>query len=401
MRSTVCAPDPRAAADHCPGSLRLHEAQDGWLARIRVPGGLLDAGRLRALAEAAALGNGLVDLTSRANVQVRGLPSSAADELAGLLAVAGLLPSAAHDRVRNIVASPLAGRHPRAVAHTDPVVVAIDRGLCSDPSLADLPGRFLFAVDDGSGLALGREADVTLVAHDSRTYELALGRERVAGRVSADAAATLAVAAAAEFLRVAEGRAWRIAELPGGAREMARRLCLQSAGRFSADGIEPLAPGRTEQRDGRVAITALIPLARLDGAALLALAESDRDVRIGTERTITIVDVDPAAAGAVERRLRELGLVLERSSGWVGLSACAGLGRCPKALLDVRSAAAARAAVRRSGDGAEHWTACERRCGERAGQPVTVTALGTGISIRARGQEHLVGTVEDALAVLS
>lgn len=401
MRSTVCAPDPRAAADRCPGSLRLHGAQDGWLARIRVPGGRLDAGRLRALAEAAALGNGLVDLTSRANVQIRGLPSGAADGLAGLLAAAGLLPSAAHDRVRNIVASPLADRHPRAVADTDPVVAAIDRGLCSNPLLAELPGRFLFAVDDGSGLALGREADVALVALDSETYGVALGGERMGGRVAAGAAAAVAVAAATEFLRVAQGRAWRIAELPGGTGEVARRLSLRPAGPFRGGSVEPLAPGRIEQRDGRVAITALVPLARLEGDALVALAELDGEVRIGTGRTLTFIDVDTEAAEAVERRLSALGMVLERSSGWVGLTACAGLGRCPKALVDVRAAAVARAAARRPGDRAEHWTACERRCGERAGQSVAVSALGGGISVRVRGEERLVNTVEDALAVLS
>jgi sulfite reductase beta subunit-like hemoprotein len=401
MRSTVCAPQPRAAADRCPGSLRLHHAQDGWLARIRLPGGLLGADQLRALADAAALGNGLVDLTSRANVQVRGLPAGAADELAALLAARGLVPSAAHDRVRNIVASPLAGRHPRALADTDAVVAAIDRGLCSNAALVDLPGRFLFAVDDGSGLALHRDADVTLVARDSTTYELALGGERMAGRVAADAAAVAALAAAAEFLRVTEGRAWRIAELPGGPGELARRLRLGIAGPFGGDAVEPLAPGRIEQRDGRAAITALVPLARLEGDALLALADRDGGVRIGTGRTLTFVDVDPGAAEAVERRLRELGLVLEASSGWVGLTACAGRGRCPKAVLDVRAAAAARAALRRPGDGAEHWAACERRCGARADQSVAVIALGTGISVRARGEERLVDTVEDALAVLS
>jgi sulfite reductase beta subunit-like hemoprotein len=400
MRSAACAPDPRAA-DRCPGSLRLHKAQDGWLARIRVPGGLLSADQLRALADAAALGSGLVDLTSRANVQVRGLPSGAAGELAALLAARGLLPSAAHDRVRNIVASPLAGRHPRAVADTDPVVAAIDRGLCSDRLLADLPGRFLFAVDDGSALALGSEADVTLVARDSGTYELALGGERMAGRFAADAAAAMAVAAATEFLRVADGRAWRIAELPGVAGEVAQRLGRTVAGPFGSDGAEPLAPGRTQQRDGRVAITALVPLARLEGDALAALAKLGGDVRIGTGRTLTVVDIDPGAPEAVERRLMELGMVLEASSGWVGLTACAGRGRCPKALLDVRAAAASRAAVRRPCDGAEHWTACERRCGERSGQPVAVTALGTGISVRYRGEERLLETVEDVLAVLS
>jgi precorrin-3B synthase len=72
----------RAAADRCPGLLRLAEAADGYLARVRLPGGLIGAGPMRVLARLASeLGDGRVELTSRGNVQLRGLAADAAGPL--------------------------------------------------------------------------------------------------------------------------------------------------------------------------------------------------------------------------------------------------------------------------------------------------------------------------------
>src|SRR3954469_20130019 len=131
----VPASPPRTARDRCPGALSLHAAEDGALARVRLPGGRLDAAGRAAVAAVAELGNGIVEITPRATAQVRGLPDGAGEQVATLLAAGGLLPSLAHDRVRNVLASPLGG--------ADDVVDALDRGLCADARLASLPGRFL------------------------------------------------------------------------------------------------------------------------------------------------------------------------------------------------------------------------------------------------------------------
>jgi precorrin-3B synthase len=103
-------PVARPWADACPGVLRLTEAADGALARVRLPGGFLTARGATALASAAAeLGDGRLELTSRGNVQLRGLALDAGTDLGERLYEAGLWPSQSHERVRNIVASPLAG----------------------------------------------------------------------------------------------------------------------------------------------------------------------------------------------------------------------------------------------------------------------------------------------------
>jgi hypothetical protein len=162
------------SADACPGVLRLHAAADGQLARVRIPGGRLDARALEALAEAASLGSDIVELTSRAGLQVRGLSKGSERTLVDVLTRAGLLPSLAHDRVRNILAAPLAGRGPAALAPVDPIVEQLDRALCADAELAELPGRFLFAVDDGTHALGPVRADVELVAERGGAFRLYL-----------------------------------------------------------------------------------------------------------------------------------------------------------------------------------------------------------------------------------
>src|SRR3954451_19212379 len=145
---TAAAP-LRTGADACPGALQTHPAADGGLARVRVPGGVLTAAQLRVLADATReLGDRHLELTSRGNLQLRGLPEGAEAELGDRLAAAGPLPSATHERGGNGVASVLTGRAGGAL-DVRPWVAAFDAGLCADPVLADLPGRFLLTLDDG------------------------------------------------------------------------------------------------------------------------------------------------------------------------------------------------------------------------------------------------------------
>ncbi|BCR49300.1 hypothetical protein VNDN101_21350 [Mycobacterium tuberculosis] len=87
-------------ADACPGALRPHQAADGALARIRLPGGMITAAQLATLASVASdFGSATLELTARGNVQLRGIRDVAA--VADAVAKAGLLPSATHERVRN------------------------------------------------------------------------------------------------------------------------------------------------------------------------------------------------------------------------------------------------------------------------------------------------------------
>jgi precorrin-4/cobalt-precorrin-4 C11-methyltransferase len=370
-RNTGSVPGAKPRPDGCPGILRLHRAEDGGLARVRLPGGRLAPDGLLALREAAAIGNGVVEVTARANLQVRGVPDEAARPLADVLHAGGLLPAPEHERVRNVAASPLGGRLPTSTAPTDEIVAALDRRLCEDAALVGLSGRFLFALDDGSATDGARGADIALTAERDGGFRLSLAGRPTDRVVAADDAAALAVEAARAFIGAAPetGRAdaWRIADLPDGPELVAGRLDSALVDRPQPTPASvPL--GRVEQADGRWAVTVLPPLGRLDQAMLEALvALGHEDVRASARRTLSFVDVP---AGEVERLLGALvaaGFVDSEESGWWGLSACAGLGACARAGRDVRAIAALRAARRRPGDPPEHWSACERGCGRPSG----------------------------------
>src|SRR6478672_10322062 len=91
---------PSGRDDRCPGVLRPHLAADGAMIRVRIPGGQTTGSALAQLSRIGQrYGSGLMQRTSRASVQLRGLPEAPPDALIAEMTSAGFLPSAAHERV--------------------------------------------------------------------------------------------------------------------------------------------------------------------------------------------------------------------------------------------------------------------------------------------------------------
>ncbi len=342
-------------ADACPGILDLHEARDGQVARIRLPGGYATASGLVALADLAdQQGDGHVDLTARGNVQVRGIGPGRAGELARRAAAAGFLPSPAHDRARNITASPLAGLAGRPDLRD--LVGSLDAAVRADPALAGLPGRFLFGLDDGTGRAgLGR-CDAGLRWHPRGGDLIVAGRE-TGLRGPARRGIGYLVAAARAFLaqRHDAPASTRIGALPDRGAGIAAALG-GVLGAPAADTVARLplgaVPGDTP------GVVAAAPLARLTAAQLriiAALIRAGEVARLATAGRI-VVPLAGSSAAAVAR-LDGAGLLVSDDHELASVTACSGLS-CASSLADVRVLA-----TRVSDAGAVHWSGCGRRCG--------------------------------------
>jgi precorrin-3B synthase len=381
----------RARVDACPGALQTHAAADGGLARVRVPGGTLTAVQLRVLATAAReLGDGHLELTSRGNLQLRGLPPGAEPALGARLADAGLLPSETHERVRNVLASALSGRTDGGHVDVRPWVNAFDAGLRADPTLAGLPGRFLATLDDGRGDVAGLGADVGLLALSPDTVALLLGGVDSGLRARPDDAVPLALAAARAFLaeRIAQGSsAWRLAELVDGPTRVAHRLPGQSRD-FGPPAEVPAAPvvgpvGAAAQRDGRTALIGVVPLGRLSADQADLLARLADEVQLTPWRSVVVPDLAEDAVDDAAVDLFRTGMVFDEASPWLRVTTCAGRPGCAKSLADVRADAtlAVRTGALPAGGARQHWAGCERRCGRPQGGVVDVVATPTGYLI--------------------
>ncbi|MFE0602883.1 cobalamin biosynthesis protein CobG [Streptomyces sp. NPDC058892] len=394
--SAVSRDEPviRDRGDACPGALRLHAADDGHLARVRIPGGELTAQQAVLLASAAdRFGDGHLELTSRGNVQLRGLADGCGAGLARLLDGAGLLPAPGHERVRNIVATPTS-------QDVLPRVRELDRLLCANTRVTALSGRFLFALDDGRGDVAALDPDVTVLGRPGDRALVRLGAAAGAVSVAEQDAPRAALLAAEYFLDAVDAagtRAWRVAELPAGHAldegEFTARLAAAGidAARVPEVDWPFAAPPRPWGRGPgpRGDLCVLPPLGRMSTGQWRVLAEvagHGDGLRVTPWRTVVLPGAPLRGPVDGPALLEEAGLVVSAGSPWQSVTACTGRPGCAKARADVR--ADAHALVERArGPLPVHWSGCERRCGHPRGtQWVDALATSDGYRLSVDGR---------------
>ncbi|HET6236400.1 MAG TPA: precorrin-3B synthase [Acetobacteraceae bacterium] len=387
----------------CPGALRPMESGDGLIVRLKISSGIVDAGLATHIARwSRRWGNGQIDLTGRANLQLRGLSVQHLAELHDAMADWHLLDhSAAAEAVRNVISSPLAGLDPTAVLDVRPIVSALEQRLATDTALHELPGKFGFAIDDGGRLGLeGVPGDVRFDAHfgaDGPEFTVCLDGASLPlcpdapglGPCGPDVVADVAAALAGVFLDARKGGQISIRRMGDlvalwGVEAIGQRAGLAHAGSPRAAG-RPADPSMLlgTHRLGSAAYLGVgLPFGRIVAEDLGALAAAvivngGGEIRLTPWRAILVPVPSILLAHAVSRAVATSTFILDPHDPRRRIAACPGAPSCAHGTTPVHLDAA-RLAVELAGATGSHQilhvSGCEKGCAHPKPASITLVA---------------------------
>ncbi|MDX7953556.1 precorrin-3B synthase [Lichenihabitans sp. Uapishka_5] len=380
-----------ATVGWCPGALRPMASGDGLILRVKPRGGRLGFDQAAAVADLATrFGNGHLDLTGRANLQIRGArPDSIAALTAGLRQAGLLDASEAVETLRNIVASPLAGHDPEGV-EVRPFLAALEAGLTAGAAAGlALPAKWSFVVDGGGRLPLaGVSADMRFRFDRSGPMRLGL----------ADAWAE-PFAAPPDLPPLLAAVAALVAAQPESGRMAALLSRLGAAPVFAALGLRlaaaPVAePPPVESADlfglTEDVVALAPPFGGLEAETLTEIVVACRaagaaDLRLTPWRVLLVVGV--ADRAGLVARLGRLGLIVAADDPCLAVTACVGAPACHRATVATRTDAAMLAG-RLDGTGSIHVSGCIKGCGRPADAAWTLVARDGRYDAHRGGDAH-------------
>ncbi|HZC95897.1 MAG TPA: precorrin-3B synthase [Bradyrhizobium sp.] len=183
----------------CPGALRPMPSGDGWDIRGRTPGGRLAPKQASEIARLALeFANGVIDLSSRASIHLRGVTEHSYGPLIEGLDALGLIDESpdAEER-RNIVLTPFWSPEDGSVELAARLATSL-----TAPDAPRLPAKFGFAIDCGPLPVLSRvPADIRLERSDDGELICRADGAASGARVAAETAVSTMLALANWFVR--------------------------------------------------------------------------------------------------------------------------------------------------------------------------------------------------------
>ena len=359
------------------GVFYVAPAQDSYMCRMRIPGGILKHWQLRVVADVAqAHGGGYAHVTTRANLQIREIKAESAPDVLEMLAEAGIVSKGSGaDNIRNVTGSATAGIDRQELIDTRPHASAWHHYILNDRTLYGLPRKFNVSFDGGGVIPtledtndIGFQAVRVLEGAEGAAgvwYRLALGGITGHRDLARDTGVVVppddAVAVADAIVRIfiAHGDrtnrnkarlkylldAWgferflvAVEEVLG--RKLARVDATHVAPRAAHDRLAHVGV-HAQRQQGLNWIGVWTPLGKITCAQMQDIAEvsrifGDGDLRLTVWQNLLISGVPDAQVEAACAAIQAAGLSTSVSNLRAGLVACTGSTGCKFAASDTK-----------------------------------------------------------------
>ncbi|HWP34357.1 MAG TPA: precorrin-3B synthase, partial [Thermodesulfobacteriota bacterium] len=349
---------------------RKHD-RDRYMIRIRIPGCELTAEQARAVAFVAyEAGHEIVDVTTRGNLQVQGLPIQKIPGVLAALERVGLTTrQTGFDNVRNVTSHPLSGLDPEELLDTRELARAVTALFVGSRELADLPRKFNIALTGRPDSAPSDwTQDIGWLAARGPDGETGF-RLLIGGTQGQNPRLAWPLPVFVRPEQVVEVT-YRILQI---FRELGDRTAKRTQTRFrylverlGPDGVlaelerrlgAPLArhpeppppPGEAQsfvgwfrqKQPGRFAVGVAVPMGRLtwaqmEGLAVLARRYGDGTLRTATDQNLLLPNVPGEARERLGHELAALGLAFEADSLTRHTVACTGKQFCNLAVTETK-----------------------------------------------------------------
>ena len=342
---------------YCPGALQPMMSGDGLVVRIRPFNGTLSAAQITGIADLSErFGNGILDLSSRANVQLRGVTAeSHAPLIDGLHALGLIDASEAIESRRNIIVTPFRN------AETNALAERLTTALCQ-PDAPALPHKFGFAIDTGKTPVLQTApADIRLERASDGTLLLAAEGLPQAKPVTPDESIEEALALAHWFMANRTTQT-RLAKLPN----------LDSLIGFTTPRqTQTYAPQPGATQSGTLIGSAFGQLTAETFAQLATLAP----LHITPWRMVFTQSQNPIPGT----------LITDPANPLLRITACTGAPACTQAQGDTRQTARRVAPHLKPGQ-TLHISGCTKGCAHPKPAPLTLIATPNGFDLVKDGR---------------
>lgn len=396
-----------------------------FMLRVRIPGGRATSAQIRVLGELAeCYGNGLVDFTTRQQIQIRHLTiGDVPDVLAKMDAVGLTSMQTGMDNVRNVMTCPVAGLTHEEWIDATSLVQAMTQELVGNRAYSNLPRKFNMAITGCRDNCLHTETQDLAFVPASKDEagesvngfnvlvggKLGSGGYRIATSLDVFVTPSEVVEVTAAVVRAFRDYGYRDSRTTarlafllddwGEQRfrcEVERIIgrSLRTAGEDQRKSSTQDHVGIYRQKETGMNYVGLrIPVGRLQATDLLTLAQLAEDygsgeVRLGPNQSIILPHVpDKKLSHVLEEPLLET-LVYNPSPTMKGLVSCVGNDYCNLAVIETKSRALETAARLETLVGTDmkpitmHWSGCPAGCGNHL-----VADIGLlGKKVKVKGQ---------------